>query len=395
MEHPDDLQEDFSALYWSALYEFKQRRFSFVERRLAEKINDLTYGRSKSDVAIPSVQDLADAIPCLRSNLIPVIERLVGAQILGRDERLKTWWLNEIDLWKRLECVDGSDPDCAQSAVAATARIIAHDQRRARQREMFPEVTDAEVQAEAGRARAAAGLATGLSPSLEEPPPAPSIFQTNGGPDRLKNRRPPSIKQTNEAPIRLKNRRSASYLDAGAPASAQPGNQVKESPGNPGKPGSEKTAGRRFVLSAAGYRLLDELEDFGGTGTAEQREDWMWRIHHRPGVVERALREVQAIVRESRELVRSRTGYVKKLFRDWSGETPDSQPAPVPPAAPVEAEPVRAPAAETVADRAAEQETETEAARKRQRDALQLWREKQRRGMPSEDLSPAKREERG
>ena len=317
----DPPSEDYSQLYWRYLYEFKVRRFKFAQRRALEAFLDLTYGQEQADIRIGSLEELAEAIESTPNNNNPVIAQLVSWDVLGHDERKKTWWLKEIDLW-RVACSNQADPDRALRAVAAMERIIADDKLRFQQAELYPrETTDAEVAAEGAQARATDWSATGLPPAVKPPvgPPAGgSEFQNAPAPIQgqgLLKSRTSILKNRSEI---LKNRTSASSTRATAPSASEPGNQVKLKPGSPGQGG---IGGSAIRLDPEGWRLLDELEEFGGPQPEDKRINWAWRIWKKPHVVERALREVQAQVRDPyADPVNSRYGLMKQFWLAWSGE---------------------------------------------------------------------------
>ena len=165
MEQTEFPPNPFCALYWRCLYECKVRNLRFAERRLVEKINDLTYGRGQADVAIANRDDLAESVGSTRNNLQPIVEALISRDILGHEERLGTWWLKNIDLW-RVAIGDQAEPEQVLRLAAADARIIAHDTLR-KQPELFPrETTDAEVAARDSRRTRPIGPSLNCPPSL-------------------------------------------------------------------------------------------------------------------------------------------------------------------------------------------------------------------------------------
>ena len=101
---------------------------------------------------------------------------------------------------------------------------------------------------------------------------------------------------------------------------SEPGNQDLINPGN--QVGRGQGRGK-VQLDQAGWDLLEELEEWCGPGTPKQRLDWGWRIWKNRNLVDRALREVQLIVRIGEAVVRSRAGLVKHFWREWGGDGPD------------------------------------------------------------------------
>ena len=328
-------QPALGAQYWRCLYEFKRRRFSFAQRRLCEAILDLSIGEGFTDVEIPSLGWLAEATFITPNNLHPVIRQLTEANVLGREPRLKTWWLNEIGLWKRLRSDDDiADPERSTRANQAMQDILRHNRLRSSQSELFPlPTTDAEVAADGHQARAADWSATGLPSAVAAPPSLAETVASDGLKIRwesLKNRLSESKIQTPES----EKKTLAIPLLAGTPAGARPGFLVNTNQEIPGKPGKDKPATSRWQLDYAGWSLFRDLEAFCVAGgddpfSPDHARQWQWRIWRHPLRVEMGLRETMAHVREGRRpLIRRRAGWMKHLWtleekQDAAPKTPE------------------------------------------------------------------------
>lgn len=332
--------EDFSDRFWRCLWELTQRQFKPAERRALEKFLALTYGRGKSDVYLARLDDFALCIKTTRHNLNPVLQRLIGKGVLGHDERAKTWWFQELDLW-RVARHDQADPGSAERAAEAESRILADNPLLPDQGELFPPgVTDAEISAQAVQESAAGGLPPGL-PAVRFP------GQEDLEEGRVKIKHGVLNFSTSEGASRVKSYHgvlkfnTGVSLDARAGSASEPGNQAKIKPGkpgvlrrseNPGEPGRKECR-----LDADRAALLAELLLFCGDGgrvscTADQRDQWAGRALYNRRLLERCLREVQVVVREGRESVPNRFGYVKWLWKTWDVPTaaiPEGQ-APAP-----------------------------------------------------------------
>lgn len=257
-------------IFAALLIEIGRRKFTFSERRLLQRLAELTHLRGEPEVQIATVERFAQACGCTRSNLVPVVERLIAETVIGREERTRMWWIEQPSIWQR---------EVDEAAAAAAAALLAGDEQRLLQREFLQVTTAAEL--------------------------AASEIQTWAA----------SEKQT----VRLKNRRGDEGFPPRARAHAHQENQ---------EPEYQERRRRKIDLAGDALQLLDDIQEFclGEKCTASQLENWRWRASTNPALLERAFREAEAMAKR-REIKKSRWGTIKIFWREWgeSGRKPVPQ----------------------------------------------------------------------
>lgn len=249
---------------WPLLAEILRRPFSPTQVNLLLHLAELTVGRGHGDVAVASIEQLAQLCGSARPHVSPVVDELVGKMVIGRDERAGTWWLLPVDLWH-------VQPD--QDLDAARAAVIDADEARRSQGEWWPQPTAAD-----------------LAPSEFLTPPPSEILTT----------------------VRISDARSGGLYRTRAP---EPGNQ---------KPDNQVRRGKGTGLDAAGWHLLHELVEWcsatGETCSERQRTyGWGWRVWTQPLVIQRALLDAQRHVANGKSC-KSRFGLVKHFWREAAGD---------------------------------------------------------------------------
>ena len=243
------------------LVEVLARPFKPTEIRVLLQLHALTSGRGRADVAA-TIEQLARACHADRGHLGEILDKLIAATVVRRDDRAGTWSLHPVEDW-------GALPD--GRIAAAVADIIAVDEQNRLPLDMWPEHSAAEW--------------------VSEIP-------------------------TSEKPTRVGNSDTAS-LPAYARAQ-EPGNNLTRNNLEPGK-----SSGKGTGLSKEQWQLLNELvrwcSETGEACSISERKNWGWRIWTQPLVMTRALRAAVDHVNGGKKH-RSRFGLVKSFWRRWSGD---------------------------------------------------------------------------